>query len=250
MAAPYRLRATQSARGSTADKLLGPRVRSYYAAAHRASIVAMAPFVLLLAYVVWLQHRGELLRWFNSTFSAGAVSIIFVLAIALIAYSSAVGGGELVRVHEGGLFDLRAGPRSVRWDEIESLTAEVDERGHLVRHILRTTDGAALSLGRSIAEVADLIEHVRVHMSEHDLPALRARIDAGETVRFGALSASGAGLALGLRVVAWSEVTDIEAEGGEIVVRGASGERLGAARVEDVPNAFLLAEIAREKRKA
>ena len=95
--APYRLRAQQP--GAAATAVLGPATRTYYAAAHSTSIVAITPFALLLAYIMWLGHQGQLLQWFNSMFSAVAVSILFVLAIALIAYTSAVGGGELVRVH-------------------------------------------------------------------------------------------------------------------------------------------------------
>ena len=89
---------------------------------------AASPFVLLLGYGVWLAHQGLLTHWFNSTFSVVAVTVLFVMAIVLIVYTSAVGGGELLRVHANGILDLRVGPRSVRWDEIESLTA-VAQRG-------------------------------------------------------------------------------------------------------------------------
>jgi hypothetical protein len=43
-------------------------------------------------------------------------------------------------------------------------------------------------------------------------------------------------------------VLDVEAEAGEIVVRGRGGERVAAAKLADVPNAFLLAEMAHSRR--
>jgi hypothetical protein len=49
--------------------------------------------------------------------------------------------------------------------------------------------------------------------------------------------------------VTWDQVAEIEAEGGEIVVRDARGEKLVAARLEEVPNAFLLAEMAHDRRR-
>jgi hypothetical protein len=249
MSAPYRLRAQQPASGtSSAADVLGQPVRSYYAAAHRASIVAVTPFVLLLAYVVWLAHQGEILHWFNSNFSAFAVTVLLLLSIVLIAHTSAVGGGELVRLHDGGILDLRAGPRAVRWDEVESLTAVVAPNGSILRHVLRTTDGAQLSLGRSIAGVEDLVDVIRSRMLDHVAPAMRARIAEGGELHFGPLAASEAGIALGPRVIPWEDLEDVDAEAGEVVVRGTGGARLAVAQLEDVPNAFLLAEIVHERK--
>lgn len=249
MATPYRLRAQRP--GDAAGDVLGPPVRTYHGAAHGGSIVAIAPFVLLLAYILWLGHEGQLLHWFNSMFSAGAVSVLFVLAIALIAYTSAVGGGELVRVHANGILDLRNGPKAVRWDEMESLTVVWEPGGKSVlRHVLRTQDGARISLGRSIAGVANLVDEIRARMIEHAVPALRTRIADGGELRFGVLSASDRGVALGADVFAWDDVRDIEADGeGHVVVRGQGGARLASAKLDDVPNAFLLAELAHERKR-
>lgn len=251
MSAPYRLRAPQPTEGTEriAD-VLGPHVRTFYGAAHRGTIVAITPFALLLVTIGWIAHQGQITHWFNSTFSAVTVCMLLVIAIAVIMRTAAVGGGEMVRVHKGGLLDLRAGPRAVSWDEIESLTAvSGTAREGIVRHVLRTQDGAVLSLGKSIGGVVDLIDEVRTRMIEHAGPGLRARVDEGGEVRFGPLAVTERGIALGPRVVAWDEVKDIEAEGHDVVVRGTKGERLATARLDDVPNAFLLAEIAHARRR-
>ncbi len=249
MGAPYRLRAQRP--GDAVADVLGPVTRSYYGAAHRGSIVAIAPFALLLAYIVWLAHQGTLLVWFNSMFSAGAVTVLFMLAILLIVYTSAVGGGEVVRVHANGILDLRNGPKAVRWDEIESLTAVWSPDGSgVLRHVLRTTDGAQLSLGRSIAGVENLVDEVRAQMIDHSVPALKARIADGGELRFGVVSASEGGVRLGPDLFAWDDVRDIEADDeGQLVVRGQGGARLASAKLDDVPNAFLLAELAHARRR-
>ena len=170
MSAPYRLRGLRPQRELPVDEVLGPRVRSYYAAANSKVIWAAAPFVLLLAYGVWLGHQGLLSRWFNSTFSAVAVSTLFVLCVALITRTSAVGGAEVLRVHANGLLDLRAGPRAVRWDEMRSLTAVTHQADAVVEHCLRTSDGTMVKLGESIGEVMQLVDELRVRMVEHKLP--------------------------------------------------------------------------------
>jgi hypothetical protein len=244
MTAPYRLRAARPTRGVAATDLLGPRLRSYRLDAARHVIWAAAPFVLLLAYGVWLAHQGLLARWFNSTFSVLAVATLFVLSIALIAHTAAVGGAETICVHANGLVDLRSG-QAARWDEIHSLTAVWDARAHrVVRHVLATTGGARMSLGSSIAGVDQLVDEVRVRLVDHKLAFLQSRLAEGGFVRFGVLAANADGIAADQRTLPWSEVGRIDAEAGEIVVRTRAGEPWAAAPMEDVPNAFLLAEVA------
>jgi hypothetical protein len=246
MSTPYRLRAARPADAggpSSCSDVLGPAVRSYHAAAHHHVIWAASPFVLLLAYGLWLAHKGLLAHWFNSTFSVGAVAALFVLSVALIGHTAAVGGGELVRVHAGGLLDLRAGPRAVRWDEIRSLTAVLRADGRVDHHMLCTADGAMLTLGDSIGAVDQLVDEVRVRMIEHRGPALQARLSEGGAVRFGAIEARGDGLVLEGRRLPWAEVGDVDVEGQDLVVRTRSNERWAAVPLDHVPNAFLLADL-------
>ncbi len=248
MTAPYRLRARVPASTSTASAVLGAPLRSFKPATNRNVIWAAVPFVLLLGYGVWLAHQGLLAHWFNSTFSVVAVAMLFVISVALIVHTAAGGGEELVRLHAGGILDLRVGPRAVRWDEMRSLTAMAGSgAGTLLRHVLQTTDGATIPLGPSIGAVDELVDEIRAHMAEHAVPGVRARIAEGDVVRFGAISASERGLAVGEQVVGWEDVAQIEAEDGEIVVRGRDGERRAAAKLEDVPNAFVLAELAQRR---
>jgi hypothetical protein len=251
MGTPYRLRANRPTSVAAAVGVLGPVVRGFRGATNRNVVWAAAPFVLLLAYGVWLAHQGLLAQWFNSTFSVFAVATLFVMAITLIVYTAAGGGNDIVRVHENGILDLRVGPRAVRWDEIQSLTAVPSADGRAVHHHrLLTSDGTTLSLGPSIGNVEELVDEIRVRIADHALPAVRMRIAEGDVVRFGAMAASEEGIAVGPSVVAWDDVADVEVEAGEIVIRGSDGTRRAAARLDDVPNAFLLAEIAHARRKA
>jgi hypothetical protein len=246
MTPPYRLRAARPTSAVAATDLLGPRLRSYRIDAARHVIWAAAPFVLLLAYGVWLAHQGLLAHWFNSTFSVLAVATLFVLSIALIAHTAAVGGAETIGVHANGLVDLRSG-QAARWDEIHSLTAVWDEHAKRVaRHVVATTGGVRMSLGAAIGGVDQLVDEVRARMLDHKLAFLRGRLAEGGCVRFGALAASAAGIAAEQRTLSWSDVGRIDVEAGEIVVRTRGGERWAAAPLKDVPNAFLLAEVADE----
>jgi hypothetical protein len=249
MTAPYRLRPATRASGVPAVDWLGPVQRSFRVDAAHHVVWAGVPFVLLLAYVVWLGHQGQLLVWFNSTFSVGAVTTLFVLAVALIAHTAAVGGAEVIRVHANGLFDLRTG-QAVRWDEVRSLTAVWDSKTRrIARHVLTTAAGESMSLSPSIADVDELIGDVRVRMVDDKLPSLRVRVAEGGSVRFGAFAVSAEGIATDQGKLAWPDVGRVDAEDGEVVVRTRDGERWAAAALQEVPNAFLLAEVAEHNPK-
>src|SRR5579859_307124 len=249
MATPYRLRAHRPASQAAAARVLGPPLRSFAGATNRNVVWAAAPFVLLLGYGVWLAHQGLLLHWFNSTFSVFAVAFLFVASISLIVHTAAGGGGDVVRVHADGILDLRVGPLAVRWDEIQSLTAVLSfDRQTVDHHVLLTTDGSTMTLGPSIGGVDELVDEIRARIAEHALPDIRARIAEGEAVHFGPMTASEAGVAVGASLVAWDDVAEIEADAGEVVVRGKGGVRVATAPLAEVPNAFLLAEMAHDKR--
>lgn len=230
--------------------MLGPPVRAFGGATNRNVVWAAAPFVLLLAYGVWLAHQGLLAHWFNSTFSVFAVAVLFMASIALIVYTAAGGGADLVRVHANGILDLRVGPRAVRWDEIQSLTAMPSPDGRGVdHHRLLTADGITITLGPSIGAVEELVDEIRLRIADRELPGLRTRIAEGDAVHFGAMTATRDGIGVGPRVVTWDDVAAVEVEAGEIVLRGPDGHRQAAARLAEVPNAFLLAEIVHDRKR-
>lgn len=244
MTTPYRLRASHPDAVSAASEWLGSHRRSYRTDAAGHVIWAAAPFVLLLAYGVWLAHQGLLAEWFHSTSSELAVATLLVLSIAVIAYTAAAGGAEAVRVHADGLVDLRTG-HAARWDELHSLTAVWDEpSGRIGQHIVATTAGARMALGAAIAGVDQLVDEVRVRMVDCKLASLQARLAEGGFVRFGPFVANAHDLAADGRTLPWKEVGRIDAESGELVVRTRTGEKWAAAALQEVPNAFLLAEIA------
>jgi hypothetical protein len=247
MATPYRLRAH---RPTTALSPLGASVRSYYAKASQRVIWAAAPFVFLLGYGVWLSHDMELEHWFDSTFSVCVVAALFMMAIAVIVHTAAVGGGELLRVHADGLVDLRGQPRALRWDEMQSLTVLASDDGGGVRHVLRAMDGTTMVLGPAIGGIGHLVDEIRVRMAECQLPDLCARLAAGSVVRFGDIAASDRELAVGPTRVAWDEVDVLDAEDAQVVLRDRSGQCVAAAELTRVPNAFLLADLARIRRRA
>jgi len=200
MPTPYRVRAPRTAPAAAGDAL-GPHRRTYRDAAPRNVVWAAVPFVMLLAYGVWLAHQGMLQQWFNSTFSVLAVAALFVLSVARIVHTSVAGGAEAIRVHDGGIVDLRAEPRSVQWDEVQSLTAVCGSGDGVDRHVLRTTDGATLTLGPAIGQVHDLVDEVRARILDHKLPSARARLLDGGVVRFGVLGADPRGAAGGAQCV-------------------------------------------------
>jgi hypothetical protein len=248
MTTPYRLRAPRPASGDEAADALGPLLRSYRIEGTGHLIWAAAPFVLLLGYGVWLAQQGLLAQWFNSTFSVLAVAALFVMSVVLIAHTAAAGGVEVVRVHANGLLDLRDG-QTIRWDEVKALTAVWSPQARRIeQHVLATRVGTRVTLGRAIGGIERLVDEIRARMVETQLASLQTHLAEGGSLRFGALRASADGLAIGDRSLPWSEVGQIEMEGADVVVRGPSGAAWSSSPTQDVPNAFLLAELAERRR--
>ena len=93
--------------------------RSYGAAHRRLDMGGRALRAAARVRRVARTTRAQLAHWFNSRFSAGAVTVLFVPRNrAHRATRRPWGAGSCVRVHANGLLDLRAGPRAVRWDEV------------------------------------------------------------------------------------------------------------------------------------
>ena len=68
-------------------------------------------------------------------------------------------------------------------------------------------------------------------------------------MRFGAFEATEEGLRYSGTVLAWRDVRDVDVEGGAFVVYE-SQQRWASTKLDEVPNAFLLAEIVHAKREA
>jgi hypothetical protein len=167
MSTPYRSCAPRTTTAESASSLLGAEVRSYYGAANQGVIWAAVPFLSLLGYGVWLGSDMQLDKWLCHGFSVPVVASLLGSAVVLIVYTSAVGGGAMLRVHADGLLDLRGGPRAIRWDQMRSLTVVAREDGRNVgAYVLRTTDGASVSLGPSIGGVRDLVDAIRMRMAD------------------------------------------------------------------------------------
>jgi hypothetical protein len=106
-----------------------------------------------------------------------------------------------------------------------------------------------MALGASIGDVRGLVEEVRARMVDRKLASIRVRVAEGDPVRFGAFAATAEGIAADVRKLAWTDVGSVDAEEGEVVVRTRDGERWASAALEEVPNAFLLAEVAEHAAK-
>jgi hypothetical protein len=251
METPYRLRARKPP--PPRELPLGALVGEYRAAANAKVLWATAPFGLLILYGAWLWHQGRLGTWVPSGFSQLVVLVLFVLSIALIV-NSALGGAGVVQLFEHGVVDRReATSATIHWQDLASLTSAIEKQASGAwsqRHVVTATDGTSIVLTSALGGLDDLLGRIRWRLVELQLPGALEKWRAGGDVRFGAVVARPEGIAHEGTTVAWAKVTDVDVDGGALVVTRADGEPPMRVPLVQVPNAAVLAALVDEVRKA
>ncbi len=173
-------------------------------------------------------------------------------------------GVRLIALHEAGLLEVQNGQRvTMTFDQVRSVRSE---RVRHVRSGLETETHTVEGAGGE--RIAFTLMHDRAHdllaaIEERVVPrlqkeALRA-FDAGETVRFGPVALSEAGVHLPAsdgsalldieakpaRVVPWSELHEVSLDRGGITFLGESRRALGGVALGEVPNGSIFVFMTR-----
>lgn len=172
----------------------------------------------------------------------------------LLAVIPAVGAGvfwvaawptpsQLVRADATGLAVVRRPPASmIAWSAIEG----VRQDGTKIPTITIEHDRTSTTLGPGLSGVDVLAGLLRRDAEIRRQPRQTEALRSGATVDFGAVSIAPAGLVVGRRTVAWSEVTSLLIKDGSIQVIGRDGPVITTVAVTDVVDlpAFLSAARA------
>lgn len=173
-------------------------------------------------------------------------------------------GPHLVELHEAGLLEVRNRQRTaMTFDEVRAVRSE------RVRHLpsgleteTHVVEGAG---GKRIAFtlVHDRAQDLIAAIEERVVPRLRkaalCAFDAGETVQFGPVALSEAGLHLPAfegsalldiearppRVVPWSDLREVSLDKGLITFLGESRRVLGGVALAKLPNGLIFVFMAR-----
>lgn len=167
------------------------------------------------------------------------------------------------RLHffEYGLVEVAADgtPAAFRWDSMMALQ-EITERyangvyvGTTYAYTLHAKDGTVRKLTQFYAEPERWGPFIQQEITGFQLPGLLARLDQGETLRFGDLSVSRGGIATPRSGSAgWTEIEQVQIKNGALFLRkGGKSRSWSTKAVKDIPNFFLfLALVERLRRPA
>jgi hypothetical protein len=158
----------------------------------------------------------------------------------------------VVRLYQEGLVYVRdEKTQTVRWAEISQvhLATYYNRKLRMTSYNfkLQTTHGSTLAFNfndQAINNLAQLSETIQRKVTARLLPEAIAAVQAGQSLTFGRLTVSQAGLGEGRRSLAWPEVASVQLEQGFIVIRQRS-QRGDWARiaVAGTPNIFVFTGV-------
>ena len=168
--------------------------------------------------------------------------------------------GHAVEVREHGLLLVTRGrTRAVRWEEIDAVWQKIVRRhvngvyvGTVHLYTLRLRGGEALTVSSIYRDMGALGDAIQFEHSRRALSTLARALDEGETVSFGAVATSAAGLTVRDRLVPWSRIGAATIDRGMLLVTeaGAAARPLLSVPAEVVPNLFALLALVRGRAAA
>jgi len=176
------------------------------------------------------------------------IGIIILVGAAALFVVSALNSRNIVQVYQGGLVATRgAQSETIPWDSVVTYYQRVIRyRYNLIvtytvrRYIVERADGKRFTFSQ-YQNVQRLGEIIARETAARQLPRAQAAFQAGQTIAFGKLSLSQAGLSNGKETIPWSEVSGVQVANGAILI-SRQGKRLAWARqsVQNTPNAQVL----------
>jgi hypothetical protein len=158
----------------------------------------------------------------------------------------------VVRLYEEGLVYVRGEKtQTVRWAEISQvyLATYYSRKLQMVsyNYKLQTTHGSTLAFNfndQALDHLAQLSSTIQRKVTARLLPEAIAAVQAGQSLTFGRLTVSQAGLNEGRRSLAWPAVASVELEQGFVIIRRRS-QRGDWARivVANTPNIFVFTGV-------
>lgn len=154
-----------------------------------------------------------------------------------------------ILVFPEGLSYTRSGKTAViRWDDVEAVWQAVRKVQYTFTvHTctLRLKDGSRYTFNNALRQVDRLIQTIQQRVTPRILARAREACDAGQTVPFGKLSVSQAGIYRGSALLPWDQVGSIRVnEGIATVKKEGSLFKWTSVPVAEIPNFFAFAALA------
>ena len=176
------------------------------------------------------------------------LGLIYVLPGGLWFISTVRKRDLRVLILPDGLSYIRRGRTEIiRWDEVAAVWQAITRVQHTftVRSCkMQLDDGRKYTFNNALRNVPELIATIQQQVTPRILARASEAYDAGETIPFGKLGVSKAGISRGKRTLPWDQVKRVTVDKGVITVRKqGSLLKWTSVRVAETPNFFVFASL-------
>lgn len=152
---------------------------------------------------------------------------------------------------EGLAYTRRSRTEIIRWDEVAAVWQGITRVQHTftVRSCkMQLDDGRKYTFNNALRNVTELIATVQQEVTPRILARASEAYDAGETIPFGKLGVSKAGISRGKQTLPWDQVRRVTVDKGVITVRKqGSLLKWTSVPVAEMPNFFVFASLVGSK---
>ena len=152
---------------------------------------------------------------------------------------------------DGLSYTNRGKTEIIRWDVVEAVWQDIteDTTHNVVIHVytVQCNDGRKFVFKDTLADVDELGRTIQEEVTRRALPRVLEAYNADQTIPFGKLSISNAGMTKGQETLPWDQIERVWLSQGELIVEKV-GKRLrwSSFRVLEMPNLFVLLAIVNQ----
>lgn len=204
----------------------GAPIGEYHGSASNPIIVGIPGALLLIIGIFFLISRPPSGDTSGMVFASG-----FLIALALLSFGFMVwmimrGRSAHAHLFEQGFVIARAGKTTTaRWEDVASITqaittvkSDVVERTMYV-YTITLANGEKVRVDNTFKKIDKLGDSIQRMSANVLLPRALAAYQSGQSLPFGAISLSKAGVSNGKEAVPWSNIKQITTQSGALIVK-------------------------------
>jgi hypothetical protein len=235
---------------------------------HVATYPAKRPPLITVAGLTAFAGGCLVLAGFGVVTGVWALAILgFIFAVPFVVllfrdpiFSRKLAAKQVYVFEHGFIHTAASGPvGDYRWDSIASVQQKIVERytngihtGTTYLYTVTRQDGAVVKLTQFYDRIAELGQTIAREVTRVHLPRAAAAIEHGQTVPFGDLAISGAGIVSSRHgLLPWGELEEVQLQQGYVKLRKA-GRWLSWSNkpASEIPNLFVFLTLADQLQRA
>jgi len=210
---------------------------------------------LVVSAILTIMGVATILHALSAALSGGSdallfsgLGLVYALPGALWFISTIRKRGLRVLVFPEGLFLTKGGKTEIiRWDDVEVVRQTIRKSQYTFTvHscTVQLHDGSKYTFNNALRNVDQLISTIQQESTHRILSRVSEAYDAGQTIPFGKLSVSKAGISKGNNTLPWDQVKGVTVNNGVVTIKKqASLFKWASVTVAETPNFYVFAYV-------